>query len=83
MAKYRKKPVIIDAIELKWSTLSQKECIEFTNGMAKRGLDGGIIIPTLEGNMIANTGDFIIRGVNGEFYPIKSEIFFKTYEKVE
>ena len=36
-----------------------------------------------EGDMKASPGDWIIKGVNGEFYPIKSEIFFKTYEKVE
>ena len=80
--KYKKKPVVIDAIELKWSIVSQKECIDFTSGLARKGLDGGIIIPTLEGNMTANTGDFIIRGVNGEFYPCKPDIFEKTYEKV-
>jgi hypothetical protein len=48
----------------------------------KKGLDGGIIISTLEGDMIANTGDYIIKGVNGEFYPCKPDIFKKTYEPV-
>jgi len=39
--KYKKKPVVIDAIELKWSIVSQKECIDFTSGLARKGLDGG------------------------------------------
>lgn len=42
----------------------------------------GIVIETLEGDMEASYGDFIIKGVNGEFYPCKPEIFEKTYEKV-
>jgi hypothetical protein len=42
-----------------------------------------IYIHTLEGVMKANMGDFIIKGINGEFYPCKSDIFEKTYEKVE
>lgn len=42
-----------------------------------------LIIPTLEGDMFASPGDFIIKGVKGEFYPIKEDIFLKTYEKVE
>ena len=42
-----------------------------------------MIIPTLEGAMKASMNDYIIKGINNEFYPIKSEIFFKTYEKVE
>jgi hypothetical protein len=40
-----------------------------------------IVIPTLEGDMKASVGDYIIKGINGEFYPCKSDIFIKTYEK--
>ena len=43
---------------------------------------GGFYIPTLEGNMKANIGDYIIKGINGEFYPCKPDIFDKTYEEV-
>lgn len=82
MAKYRKLSVEIEAVQLQFTTTSQQECIEFTNNTAKKGLDGGVIIPTLEGNMVANTGDFIIKGVNGEFYPCKPDIFHKTYELI-
>lgn len=81
--KYRKKPVVIEAIQLDYSIQSQEVCIAFTNGKAKKGLDGSVIIETLEGNMVGVTGDFIIKGINGEFYPCKPDIFEKTYEKVE
>lgn len=75
--KYIKKPVTVEAIQLKHSTKSQEECIKFTNGKARKNLDGGLIIPTLEGDHIANTGDFIIKG---EFYPCKPDIFEMTYQ---
>ena len=81
--KYRKKPVVIDAELLEFNTDSQQRCIDFTCGIARKGLDGGIVIPTLEGNMVANSGDYIIKGVQGEFYPCKPSIFELTYEKVE
>ena len=42
-----------------------------------------VTIPTLEGDMVANTGDWIITGVNGEKYPCKPDIFIKTYEPVD
>lgn len=42
-----------------------------------------LLIPTLEGNHIASPGDFIVRGVDGECYPCKPDIFQKTYERVE
>ncbi|MEI3611620.1 hypothetical protein [Pseudogracilibacillus sp. SO30301A] len=43
----------------------------------------GLVIPTLEGDMLAVENDYIIKGVNGEFYPCKPDIFEKTYELVE
>ena len=82
MAQYRKKPVIIEAIKLKFSTDSQDEIIQWSNNTIQKGLDGGLKIPTLEGIMIANTGDYIIKGVKGEFYPCKPDIFEMTYELV-
>ena len=100
MAKYRKKPVVIEAIQFK---LIEK--IPCKHGIAKKYNDleiaefmdkairvktipngsseGKIEIETLEGTMIASVGDYIIKGVNGEFYPCKPDIFHKTYEKVE
>ena len=85
--KYRKKPVVIEAIQFKDDADTIQRISEF--------LDSGICvdysepqktvikITTLEGVMAANVGDYIIKGVNGEFYPCKPDIFEKTYEKVE
>ena len=83
MKKYIKKPVVIEAKELEYSTKSQEEIIEWSNGLIKKGLDGCLRIPTLEGVMVANTGDFIIKGIEGEFYPCKPDIFHKTYNEVK
>ena len=81
MAKYRKKPVVIDAIQL--TTDNEKEVLRFM-GENEGGLTAqGIEIETLEGTMKADVGDYIIKGVNGEFYPCKPDIFEKTYEKAE
>lgn len=87
MSKYRKKPVVIEAIQFKRDNF--KEIVEFTNGQAhtltiERRPNGNCFckIPTLEGEHIATEGDFIIRGVHGEFYPCKPDIFDATYEKV-
>lgn len=79
--KYRKKPVVIEAIQLNHTTDSQEQIIAWS-GIARKGPDGGLIIPTLEGDMTANTGDYIIKGVKGEFYPCKPDIFEATYEPV-
>ena len=88
MAKYRKKPVVIETIQFKRDCF--EDIREFTNGQAcnfrtERCIDGKSYcdIPTLEGIHTATEGDFIIKGVNGEFYPCKPDIFEKTYEAVE
>ena len=86
MAKYRKKPVVIDACQFDGNIRSIDDFPISEVGKFKLGSENGqyyLIIPTLEGDMKAVAGDWIIKGVNNEFYPIKSEIFFKTYEKVE
>lgn len=77
--KYKKKPVIIEAIQ--WTGENLSEIDKFTQAKVKNhGLV--LIIPTLEGDMYASLGDYIIKGVNGEFYPCKPGIFAKTYEEV-
>lgn len=82
--KYRKKPIIIEAMQ--WDGSFQS-----TNTIAKwigknitvfNGSFQHIVITTLEGNMRAEVGDWIIRGINGEFYPCKPNIFERTYELV-
>ncbi len=80
--KYRKKPVVIEAV--KWTGENQAEIRKFceendTWSRSKKML----YIKTLEGQHYASVGDYIIKGVNGEFYPCKPDIFEKTYERVE
>lgn len=78
--KFRKKPIIIDAIQFRGN---DKECIEFCpTARDPDDRKANLIIPTLEGEMLVSLGDWIIEGVNGEFYPCKPDIFEKTYEKV-
>ena len=86
--KYRKKPVVIEAIVFTRDNF--EEVVEFTNGTAHtlriEGRPNGkctCIIPTLEGQHIATEGDYIIRGVKGEYYPCKPDIFKQTYEEAE
>ena len=82
MPKYRKKPVVIEAIEYT-TPQSVLEIIEM-NGSSTGIInsDYGLHIDTLEGTMRADKGDYIIKGVNGELYPCKPDIFEKTYEAV-
>jgi len=93
--KYRKKPVVVEAIQYKpskdYDNINDlieymSDIIKFTNHSIKVGQGIGfdnITIQTLEGEMLVSEGDYIIKGVNGEFYPCKPDIFHKTYEKVE
>ena len=105
MAKYRKKPVVIDAMQLDgtpddihavylWieentdGSFEPLEVIEGRKPYPASGVsidprDGRLIISTLEGLHWADLGDWIIRGVQGEFYPCKPDIFEATYEEVE
>ena len=89
MAKYRKKPVVIEAIQLRWDTW-QEMCDhagvgKLTDGKPEGSQDGEKIqlnIPTPEGLMTADENDWIIRGIKGELYPCRPDIFEATYELV-
>jgi hypothetical protein len=85
MAKYRKKPVVIEAVRWEGSTYSWNRIQEMGEIKTEPGEMGthSFYILTLEGKMKAENGDWIIKGVNGEFYPCKPDIFEKTYEKVD
>ena len=93
MAKYRKKPVIIEAVQFngfnkKNGQVDLSERPEWLiNEFGKKVIffdkRNTLTIKTLEGNMIANIGDWIIKGINGEYYPCKPNIFEQTYELVE
>lgn len=86
--KCRKKPVEVDCV--KWNGVNRTEIekfcgyesVEFKVDIIGSVIGLQLIIKTLEGDMVANRGDYIIKGVNGEFYPCKEDIFNKTYEIV-
>lgn len=94
---YRKKPVEIEAIQ--WTGENQREMFNFLTDYEKTDeymtasgknfyidhskVKGGLIIRTLEGEHIASIGDYIIKGVAGEFYPCKPDIFTRTYSLAE
>lgn len=95
--KYRKLPVIIEAVQFgKIDTKELLDFIRDNKGKCQYRPLGGIydddgnrigekthlIVNTLEGETVASIGDYIIKGVNGEFYPCKPDIFKKTYEEV-
>ena len=86
MNKYIKKPVVVEAEELIPANIIKiANWITETNDVSFKTDDNdnivGLIIPTLEGNMTASIGDYIIKGVSGEFYPCKADIFHKTYSE--
>lgn len=78
--KYRKKPVVIEAVQ--WAGNNLTEISNFINAHFGH-TDDILFITTLEGVHQARLGDYIIKGVQGEFYPCKPDIFEQTYEKVE
>jgi hypothetical protein len=82
--KFRKKPVVIDAVQITDSTFDAPHPNnEHVFGVIYDPVNRVARIRTLEGEMIGNIGDWIICGVKGELYPCKPDIFEATYEKVE
>ena len=85
MSIYRKLPVEIEALQYKWN--NRTNVLDFINKGKKIdisfGLDEFVMIETLEGTMKASIDDYIIKGVQGEFYPCKPDIFECTYELVK
>jgi hypothetical protein len=96
--KYRKKPVVVEAMRFEempnkplfGSLKSAQEISEWSGGKVQpvhyHPVDGWcarLMVNTLEGQMQANAGDYIIKGIKGEFYPCKPDIFEKTYELVD
>jgi hypothetical protein len=81
MPNFRKKPVVIEAWQFDGSWASASPIIQMADSMSWTDSNGGQIeIDTLEGAMTASAGDWIIKGVKGEFYPCKPDIFTATYE---
>ena len=84
--KYRKKPVIIDAFLYRGTQNDfylMRWCEHLEGNVEIDFRDGYAYIKTLEGVMRADPGDYVIRGIKGEFYPCKPDIFKQTYEAVE
>ncbi len=79
--KFRKKPVIVEAFQLPpLGVEASEELIAFLHGGdVESAHDGCVLIQTLEGTMEGRPGDWIVRGIHGEFYPVKPEIFAETY----
>ncbi|KAB1647480.1 hypothetical protein F8O06_02770 [Pseudoclavibacter sp. CFCC 14310] len=85
--KYRKRPIEIEAMQLTRQNIS--DVLAWADSAAEAWLGpgrdilqdvDGLSIFTLEGEMFADFGDYVIKGVNGEFYPCKPDIFAKTYD---
>ena len=87
MTKFRKKPVVIEAIQYDGTENSVVEILQLketaSSARSIRVDAGDLLISTLEGVMRADKGDWIIKGVNGDLYPCKPDIFDKTYEPIE
>ena len=80
--KARKKSVIVEAVQ--WKDNNTQEILDFCNGNCVEKARGAYLyVTTLEGGHIASVDDYIIKGVNGEFYPCKPDIFEKTYDVVD
>ena len=85
MGFYCKKPIIVEAMKYTGASSSDSEISDFVGKtLEMREIDGCLfpVIPTLEGEHIASPGDWIIKGVKGEFYPCKPDIFEATYDPV-
>ncbi|RON17938.1 hypothetical protein BK660_21860 [Pseudomonas brassicacearum] len=89
--KFRKKPVVIEAMQFDGSWACAKSIIDWADstkefertGWRSKEIGGELYIKTLEGVMTADAGDWIIRGIKGEIYPCKPDIFAATYEAAE
>lgn len=80
--KYRTKPVVVEAMQYVGTNFL--ELNEWSNHQVKvdiRSHSNKVVIPTLEGGMEVSLGDYVIKGIQGEFYPCKPDIFEATYEK--
>ena len=82
--KFKKKPVVIEAVQ--WTGENFAEIKNFISGpfaFGSTATGSSLVIPTLEGDHQASIGDWIIKGVKGEFYPCKPDIFEATHEPAE
>lgn len=83
--RYIKRPITVTAVQ--WDGRNTSEIRDFVGRNALFRLEEDsfkptLFIKTLEGDMFANVGDFIIKGVQGEFYPCKEDVFYTTYGEI-
>lgn len=86
VGRFRKRPVEIDAMRWDGGEESQRAIVNAFGGAVSGWVDNAgyfLQITTLEGTMIARAGDWIVRGVQGELYPVKPDIFDATYEAID
>lgn len=79
--QFRKRPLVVEAV--RWDGSNENEIQAFMGGYLKRVIEDMLFIGTLEGIMCASVGDYIIKGVKGEFYSCKPDIFAETYEDAD
>lgn len=86
MSLYIKKPVVVESYQI---TDNKNEFMNIIQWMGAENVDGWDVLPsrlyikTLEGVMLAKTGDYVVKGVRGEFWAVRQDIFEETYEKVQ
>ena len=80
MPRFRKKPVEIEAVQ--WTGNNTDLILRWIDHTHARVQEGYLVIPTLEGPHMASPNDWIIKGIKGEFYPCKPDIFLATYDRV-
>ena len=78
--RYKTKPCEIEAIQ--WTGRNDKQILDFVKNTHYISFDGDLFLITLEGEMKATVGDYIIKGLRGEFYPCKPDVFVKKYEEI-
>ena len=78
---YKTKPCEIEAIQ--WTGYNEQQICNFIKDKHYVSWDGDLMIETLAGELRANIGDYIIKGLRGDFYPCKPDVFVKMYELVE
>lgn len=87
--KFKKKPVIIEALKITGSDKNLDELIDFMGhsfegaSMNTKNKTAQVYIKTLEGTMTAKQGDYVIKGIKGEFYSCRGDIFKKSYEAIK
>ena len=82
--KYRKKPIVVEAVRWDGREETYQQLLKRwkTSRVVRIGENNSLFIHTPEGVMEAKVGDFVIRGIKGEIYPCKPEIFKETYEEL-